>query len=177
MDCKVCKHPKALQVMRKVFAGEMTYVEAAKELELPTSTVFHCFSNHWEMEATADSVIMRLKEAKTVDDYVEVLKVILEKLIGQLKHELDKPGSAINQSAITRVIQEVRRTMRDVLEFEGQLKSGPLIQLTVLETQFTKLTSVLFTELCPKCRAKLLEVLPELESEQSEQPEEITVNT
>lgn len=175
--CEVCNHPRAHAIMRKVFAGEMTYIEAAQELSLPKSTVFHCFSHHWEMEAKEDAITMRLKTAETVDDYVSILKDILHKLINHLTNEMLIQGAQINASDVTRVTQEVRRAMRDVLEFEGKLKTGPMIQLTVLQTQFTKLMSVLFTELCDNCRNKLLEALPELEAESTEHIKTTPIST
>lgn len=162
-ECKVCNHPDALRIMQKVFAGDLTYVQAAKELNLPIPTVWKCFKEHWETIITEGSVAIKLKEAKTTGDYVEILKGLIDKFIVRLDKAIGLPASTYTDAALTRLSKELRGMMRDILEFEGKLKVTPLIQLTVLQTQMTKLTSVLFSELCPECQKQLLKVLPELQ--------------
>lgn len=152
--------------MQKVFAGNLTYVEAAKELQLPTSTVWNCFKEHWQTEINEDKVTLRMKQAKTTGDYVDILKELLEKFIIRINSAMGQPVTAYNDQAITKLSKELREMMRSILEFEGKLKTGPMIQLTVLQTQMTKLTSILFSQTCPECQAKLLKNLPDLMKEE-----------
>jgi len=149
--------------MSKVFAGNLTYVEAAKELRLPTSTVWHCFSEHWSVEAEGEKVTLRLlQQAETTEDFVTLLRKSIKKFILRLETAMEMPVTSYNEGAITKLSAELRALMRDILEFEGKLKSTPLIQLNVLQVQLQKLTSFLFSELCEGDRQKLLKILPEL---------------
>jgi len=149
--------------MQKVFAGNLTYVQAAKALDLPIPTVWKCFKEHWETIITEGEVAIKLKDAKTTEDYVEILKGLIDKFITRLDQALGQPASTYTDAALTRLSKELRGMMRDILEFEGKLKVTPLIQLTTLQVQMTKLTSVLFSQLCPECQRQLLKVLPELQ--------------
>ncbi|KXH76261.1 MAG: hypothetical protein AM326_03105 [Candidatus Thorarchaeota archaeon SMTZ-45] len=161
-DCKVCNHPRATEIMQKVFAGEMNYTDAAKEFNIPVPTVWNCFKEHWQQEITDKGVALTLKDVKNPDDFVTVLKGFIAKLIKQVDDAMGQPANTYNATAVTKLSKELREMMRDILEFEGKLKTGPLVQLNVLQTQFTKLTSVIFSEMCSECQAKLLKVLPEL---------------
>lgn len=162
-DCTVCAHPRAFEIMAKVFKGELTYVEAAKILRLPTSTVWHCFSEHWAVETDGEHVSLKaVQQAETVEDFVGLLRKSIKKFIQRLNSAMEMPVSAYNESAVTRLSAELRALMRDILEFEGKLKGAPLVQLNVLQVQMTKLTAFLFSELCPADREKLMKALPEL---------------
>lgn len=168
VQCKVCTHPRAFEVMQKVFTGALTYTQAAKELQLPVPTVWNCFKEHWQTEITEDKITLKMKKAKTVEDYVGILKELFEEFIKRTKNAMQQPMTAYNDRAVTTLTKELRAIMRDILEFEGKLRVGPLIQLTVLQAQMTKLTSVLFSELCPVCQQKLLKVIPELQEAEVE---------
>jgi len=164
MGCSVCEHPNAFGVMKRVFSGELTYVQAAKELNRPTEEVWTCFREHWQMESSDGVVTLRaLKEAESVEDYVALLKKTLRKFITRLSEALSLPISAYNETAITKLSTEQRSLMRDILEFEGKLRSTPVIQLNILQIQMSKLTSFLFSELCEADQQKLLRALPELQ--------------
>ena len=64
--------------------------------------------------------------------------------------------------------------MRDILTFQGQLKSAPLIQLNVMQVQMTKLTSWLITNLPSEYVARLQKALPEMIKD--ERSEAIAIN-
>ena len=161
-DCKVCAHPRALEIMQRVFAGSLTYTQAAKELHLPIPTVWNCFKEHWQTEITEDKIILKMKQAKTTEDYVEILKDLIERFITRLNTAMGQPVTAYNDRAVTTLSKELRSLMRDILEFQGKLRVGPLVQLTVLQAQFTKLTSLIFSDFCAECQMKLLKAIPEL---------------
>ena len=163
MGCPICEHPRAQEMMGKVFAGTQNYVDAAKELNVSSETVWKCFNEHWETEEDSGKVTMRaIKEAKTTDDFVELLRRTLQRFIKRLNSAMEMPVSAYNESAVTRLSAELRAIMRDVLEFEGKLHSAPLVQLNIIQMQMTKLTSFMFSELCEEDRKKLIKILPEL---------------
>lgn len=168
-DCTVCNHPRAFEIMAKVFAGDLTYVEASKVLQIPTPTVFHCFANHWTIEADGDKVTLKaVQQAETVEDFVTLLRKSIKNFIRRLNQAMEMPVSAYNETAVTKLSAELRALMRDILEFEGKLKTAPMVQLTILQLQMTKLTAFLFSELCPGDREKLMKVLPELMSNGAE---------
>lgn len=163
VDCKVCQHPLAFSIMTKVFAGEMTYLAAAKELDLPVPTVWHCFAEHWQVEATDNGTVLKpVEQLETVEDFTNYLKILLKRFITRINSAMQLSVSAYNESAVTKLSAEFRALMRDILEFEGKLKTAPLVQLNILQAQMTKLTAFLFSELCETDRAKLLKAIPEL---------------
>jgi len=149
--------------MAKVFAGDLTYVEAAKIFQLPTSTVWHCFANHWEVQHDNGRVSLKaVEQAETVEDFVGLLRKSIKQFIARLNNAMDLPVSAYNESAVTRLSAELRALMRDILEFEGKLRTAPLVQLNLLQIQLTKLTDFLVRDLCETDREKLMKALPEL---------------
>jgi len=164
-------HPKAFEVMTSVFQGKMTYIDAAKALDLPQSTVWHCFTTHWEVVSTEEGVALRLKKAQETGDFVSILKEHIMLFIERLKEARRLPVSSYNERAVTQLSAELRALMRDILEFEGKLKVGALVQLNVMQLQMSKLTSFLLSELCEDDRQKLLKALPQIIAEVSnEQP-------
>jgi len=152
--------------MTKVFQGHLTYVEAAQELNIPKPTVWNCFTHHWEVVSKEEGVVLRLKEAQTPDDFIELLKNNIRLFIQRLEKAKQLPVSALNERAITSLSKELRGHMRDILEFEGKLKTGTFVQFNVLQLQMTKLNSFLLSELCEVDRQKLLRALPEIIKEQ-----------
>jgi hypothetical protein len=150
--------------MSRVFAGDLTYVEAAKLFNLPSEVVFACFTNHWQMESSETGISLKpIPPLETSDDFVAHLRGLLKKFTKRLDEAMKTLEiSAYNESAVTRLSAELRACMRDILEFEGKLKSAPVIQLNYLQVQMTNLTSFLFSELCEHDRQKLMERLPEL---------------
>lgn len=165
-DCKVCTHPRAFEIMTKVFQGNLTYVDAAQELNLPKPTVWNCFAHHWEVVNEAEGVSLRLKDAQTPDDFIDILKSNIRLFIKRLESTKTLPISALNERAITSLSKELRGHMRDILEFEGKLTTGAFVQFNILQVQMTKLTSFLLSELCEVDRQKLLTALPTIIKEQ-----------
>jgi len=153
--------------MTKVFQGKLTYIEAARELNLPQSTVWHCFTTHWEVVSTEEGVALRLKQAQDVDDYISILKEHIGMMIERLRTAKSLPVSSFNERAVTQLSSELRALMRDTLEFQGKLKVGALVQLNVMQLQMTKLTSFLLSELCEDDRQKLIKALPQIIAESS----------
>jgi len=123
VNCKVCDHPRALEIMQQVYAGKITYVEAARELDLPIPTVWNCFKEHWQITDQG----LEQKQAKSTEDYVAVLKELIEKFITRLSAAMALPVSSYNDAAVTRLSKELRGLMRDILEFEGKLRTGTLV--------------------------------------------------
>ena len=163
MSCQVCEHPKAFEIMSRVFSGDLTYVTAARMMNIPASTVWHCFANHWQVEASDGVVTLKaVAQLETTDDFVKRLRETLKRFILRLDQAMDMPVSAYNESAVTRLSAELRALMRDILEFEGKLRAAPLVQLNVLQVQFNKLTSLIFSEFCEADREKLMKAIPEL---------------
>jgi len=163
MVCQVCEHPKAFEIMSRVFNGDMTYIEASRLMNIPSSTVWHCFANHWQVEASNGKVSMHAAaKLETTEDFVRHLRTLLKRFIDRVEQAMELNVSAYNESAVTRLSAELRALMRDILEFEGKLQSAPLVQINFLQLQITKLTSFLFAELCPTDREKLMKALPEL---------------
>jgi hypothetical protein len=160
--------------MTKVFQGKMTYVEAAKELGLPQSTVWHCFTTHWEVVSTEEGVALRLKQAHEMDDFVSILKEHIMLFINRLNEAKKLPVSSYNERAVTQLSSELRAIMRDILEFQGKIKTGVLVQLNIMQLQMTKLTSFLLSELCEDDRQKLMKALPQIIKEASEEAHEPT---
>lgn len=179
MSCEVCKHPRAAEVMMRVFAGDLTYVDAASALRLPVPTVWHCMKEHWQAERQGDRIILKeVTEAKTTEDFVGLMRKSVQRFIGRLDQAMGLPVSAYNEGAVTKLSAELRALMRDILEFEGKLQSAPLIQLSLIQVQMHKLTSFLFSALCDADREKLMKVLPELmKVEPTRTPAEITAST
>jgi len=160
MTCKVCSHPKAFEVMSKVFNGDLTYVDAAKRLDMDSRTVWNCFANHWQMQATEEGVTLQLREAKGTDDYVDILDGMIKRFIKKLDIALKQEVTPMNVGAMTKLSTECRSLMRDILDFQGKLKSAPLIQLNIMQIQMTKLTNWLLANLEPPEVQKLLSALP-----------------
>jgi len=149
--------------MLKVFSGDLTYVQAAEIFRMPATTVWNCMKDHWQVEREGNQVVLReVKEAKTTEDFVELLRKSVQKFISRLTSAMELPVSAYNEGAVTKLSAELRALMRDILEFEGKLQTAPTIQLTIVQTQMTKLTSFLFSSLCDTDREKLMKALPEL---------------
>lgn len=159
-ECKVCTHPKAFEIMTKVFQGKLTYVDAAREMDIPVPTVWKCFTTHWEVVSTEEGVVLKLKQAHEVGDFVEILKEHMLIFINRLEEARKLPISSFNERAVVAVSNECRSIMRDILEFEGKLKIGALVQLSIVQIQMTKITSWLLTELCETDRLKLQTALP-----------------
>ena len=164
MVCKVCSHPRAFEIMSKVFNGTIGYVEASQELDLPQRTVWHCFANHWQMETTENGVTLQLKRAETTDDYVSLLNGMIKRFIAKLDLALKEEITPANVGSMTKLSTECRSLMHDILEFQGKLKSAPLIQLNIMQVQMTKLTSWLLTNLSPEDIVRLEKAIPELMS-------------
>ena len=148
--------------MSAVFDGKMTYVEAATQLDLPTDAVWKCFANHWQIETSDDGVAIALREAKGTDDYVDILNGMIKKFIKKLDVALRQEVTPMNVGAMTKLSAECRGLMRDILEFQGKLQQGPLVQLTVLQMHMTKLTNWLVSNLQPEDVEKLMKAIPEL---------------
>ena len=165
--CKVCNHPRSRELMAKVYSGEITYADAAKEMDIPQPTVWACFKNHWKDISTEEGLQLQLKDAKSVDEYIEILKqtigIFTDRLLEASGTNL--PFDLSNERALTTLSKEARGLMRDILEFQGKLTTGIHVQYNILNLQFTQLTSFLFSELCPADKAKLLAKLPELVKE------------
>lgn len=154
--------------MSKVFAGDMTYVEAARLMALPVPTVWHCFAEHWRIESTEQGVALKpVEQLETIEDFVSRLRILLKRFIQRLEEAMKLSIAAYNETAVTRLSAEMRALMRDILAFEGKLQTAPIVQLNILQVQQTKLTSWLFTELCRMDREKLLASLPELMTSES----------
>lgn len=164
-DCSVCNHPKAYELMTKVFRGKLTYVDAAKEMGLPNSTVWKCFTTHWEAVGEEEELKVQLKKASEAGDFVTILRKNVELFISRLDQAKVMPVSSFNERAVTQLSSELRGIMRDVLEFEGKLKVGTLVQLNIMHIQMTKLTEYLLTNLCEEDKKKLVSALPQIITE------------
>ena len=171
-DCKVCNHPQARDVMLKIYRGELTYVKAAQIMGFDTPTVWRCFREHWKELSTEKGIKLRLKQSTDIDDYVCTLKDTIHIFTERLANAAttDLPFGLQNERALAVLSKESRELMRDILEFEGKLKTGVSIQYNILNIKFTKLTSFLFAELCETDRKKLLERIPDLMESESVGP-------
>jgi hypothetical protein len=148
--------------MTKVFQGKLTYVDAARVMDIPVPTVWKCFTTHWEVVSTEEGVRVQLKKAYEVGDFVKILKEHMQLFINRLEQAKELPVSSFNERAVTALSNECRSIMRDILEFEGKLKVGAIIQLSIVQIQMTKITSWLLTELCETDRQKLQIALPQI---------------
>jgi hypothetical protein len=167
--------------MLQVYKGELTYVKAAQMMGLETPTVWRCFREHWEEISTEEGIKLRLKQATDIDEYVAVLKDTIHIFTERLANaaSTDLPFGLQNERALTTLSKESRELMRDILEFEGKLKTGVNIQYNILNIKFTKLTAFLFSELCEADRAKLLVAIPGLleEGEDNGKPARIVIES
>jgi len=164
-QCEVCNHPKAFELMTKVFQGKLTYIVAAEQMQLPVPSVWNCFSKHWETVTEDENLAIRLKEAKDSGDFVSILRDSIDLFIKRLGEAKNLPVSSINEKAVTSLSSELRGIMRDVLQFEGKLNTGIMVQLNIVQLQMTKLTNWLMVELCDNDKKKLMEHLPEIITE------------
>jgi hypothetical protein len=165
MPCKVCENPKAIALVQKVYLGKMTYVEAAKELNLPKPTVWNCFNKHYDIQTEGEKVRIMLKEADgDVGEFVNIIRDQMEMLLQRLADANDGtlPFDPRTEKALVSLTKEIRGIMRDILEFQGKLTKGIHVKYQVLSLQFNNLTSFLFSNLCEEDRKKLLIALPEL---------------
>jgi len=173
LPCEVCSHPRALAVMSEVFKGTMTYIEAAKKLDLPADAVWKCFANHWQIQTKDNEVILQLRKAEDMDDYVTILNELMPKFIEKLNTIIGMDNSPSTVNSMTKLSSECRGLMRDILEFQGKIGQSPLIQLNVLQVQMMQLTNWLINNLNPEDARRLMKALPELMK--VEQPEAIGV--
>jgi hypothetical protein len=166
-DCSVCNHPKSFELMTKVFQGKMNYIDAAREMNLPYQTVWKCFTSHWETISDEEGLKIQLKKATEAGDFVTILRKNIELFINRLDQAKTMPVSSYNEGAVTKLSSELRGIMRDILEFEGKLKTGTIIQLNIMQVQMTKLTEFLLSNLCEEDKQKLIIALPQIIAESS----------
>lgn len=155
--------------MAKVFDGSLAYTDAAKKLNLPTDAVWKCFANHWQVRSTDTGVTLELREDTDTDDYIAVFKGMIKRLVSKLDQALRQEFTPMNVGATTKLSAECRSLMRDILEFQGKLQQGPLVQLNIMQVQMTKLTNWIVGNLPQEQVERLLKALPELiDSEHAE---------
>ena len=163
-DCEICQDPRAFDTMQKVYKGVLTYAQAAEHLGKPLPTVWKCFKEHWEAGSDSEGKVqIKVKEAKDAEGFVSILRASMDRLIKTLEELMlsgrTDPGSV---KAIVAMHGEVRATMRSILEFEGQLKTGLSVQINVLNLQLTKLTSWCLQNLSEEDQMKLATALPSI---------------
>jgi len=164
----------AFSVMSRVFKGDLTYTDAAKELDLPAPTVWHCFTNHWKVEYEDEKIIIKLKEAEESGDYLIILKTLVMRFEARVLEALKLPIAAYNERAVTSLSGELRALMRDILEYECKIQTGAFVQLTIIQTQMTKLTGFLLSTLCADDRQRLAKFLEELQAAEHIEPPRTT---
>lgn len=144
-DCRVCGHPHAEEVVRKIAAGAMTVKDAADALDVTYEEMW----NHSE----------RCRGVKIPDmDPVVRLKVLIKELSGRVAILLAttavEPG---NERAIAQLVQQIRGCIMDIAILEKRLQRTPLVQLQSINVQFNQLTEFMLNSLCPQCKTRLTE--------------------
>jgi len=150
MRCAVCNHPKANEILAKLYDEKITLEDAARELGVSPKTLWRHLKYH-------------VTDSDVVDREIDPLK-LLEELTLLLKERLDalkgtKKGVYVHERMIAMLVREIRETLMDIEKLSGRLQAAPLIQLQQINVQYEKLLAFITTELCEECRKKVIRFL------------------
>ena len=160
-QCPVCSHPRGPEVLRKVFEGQLTLRDAARELGVSYPYIWRCYNYHFKVRASDKGVDLIPRDDEEIEEieYAEELKQLIHKLKRKVNEVLDDPSI---RDRPTAWIRQFRGVIRDLAELEGRLQKAPLIQLTQYNIRFEQLTAFLMKDLCDNCKRKAIKFLEEL---------------
>ena len=155
MGCKVCEAGYIGYLMtQRVKAKEITITEFCDYFGITKKEAYEHLERH-KMEKPEET----LSETRK---HLDNLKFILDNLNTLLTKALANPKT--NLQALTGLIREYRSTLQAVAELENKVReSEKILEVEEYNRKLDRLVSVLTEELCPKCKAKLVEVLDEIE--------------
>lgn len=159
VTCKVCKHPRVAEIEALVRANKLTIQDASRELGCSYQEAWAHFNRCLAEPANADQFAQDLI----------LLRELVFKLNDRVNDLEDTPTTKISVNMLTSLTREIRGLIRDLGALEGRLQSGTLIQLNQVNVKFEKLTSIMFSSLCDKCRGSLISELEKLEKIDLEQ--------
>jgi len=152
--CKVCSHKENWSVTNAFLRGEIDMYEAARRLDTSYDVFWHHIKKCLK------------KESEQIEGkgYSEILDDLFKKLTIRCNELLALPVNPSNERMLRLSVQSIMDVMSRISQLKG-LVSQPFLQLNQLTVQFNKITSFLVTELCPRCKSKVIKFVEEVKVE------------
>ena len=153
MPCKLCRHERINEIESLVRASKLTMPDAARELSCTYQEVWKHFNNCLKAPGNEEEF----------EKYLKILRELVDRLNTRVEDIEGTPTNLITVRMLTSLTKEMRGVIRDLGALEGRLQTGTLIQLTNVTIKYEKLTNILFSSLCDKCRGNLITELEAME--------------
>jgi len=147
LSCRVCKDPRAPEILQRVYNEDLTIADAARMLGVSYQLLWR----HMRYHEVSD------KKAVELDiDALQLLKEITFILKDRLDEVKNLPtGLLINERMVTMLTRDLRETIMDLERLTGRLRTAPLIQLQQIHIHYEKLLAFITRSLCSSCRKKV----------------------
>ena len=153
MTCSLCNNTNIGDIERLVHSNEMSMNEAAHELDCTYQDAWKHFNK----------CLVPVENSEQFEMYLGMMRDIVLKLNTRVESLEKVPTDLISVKMITSLTKELRGMIRDLGSLEGRIQSSPLIQLNQVTIKYSKLTSLMFSALCPECQLKLADGLDKIE--------------
>jgi len=154
---RLTKHPRYDEVMQMLWEETITLSEAARILGTSEQNLWHHLNMYLQgLEEDLDKYEQKEKEEPV--EFTQVLQDLIRDLHAQVKELMKVPI----EDRPTSLIRELRGAITDLAALEGKFSNQPMIQLNKITMQFDKLTSFLYSKLCPKCQRLVAEYVSTL---------------
>lgn len=158
-NCPLCEHEHREELEEKIAQGVLPKGAVARELGITIEDVIHHMEEHWTTkpeDALVDSgKVQELTDKRTI--LITNLMQLNLKLGALFEHTHTITSSTVSQ--MVKMSQEVRKTIMDLAQLEGELQKEQHITLI----QFNQLKAIVISELCPACKSKVLSTLTQEE--------------
>ena len=153
--CKVCEAGYIGWLMTKrVKSKEMTITEFCDYFGITKKEAYEHLERH-QMPDPMDNI-------SEGEDYYQRLRAILESLDKIITKSLSNPK--VNLQALTALIREYRTTMMALADIKKKMaESEKILEVEQYNKKLDQLVTAITEVLCPACRAKVIEVLHDLE--------------
>ena len=163
--CIVCRSPDRAVYERNWYNKKTTLKVIALELRCSEQQVSEHMNYHVKQEVQRKvSSEFTDEMAETVVDSVGILKKFITKFDERLTNLFSQDLDPRMEQGLKAISSELRNYVQLLARLEGELQSVPLIQLNQISGEFNILKKFVLAKLCPKCRKKLVEQLPQLAS-------------